>query len=886
MKYMGLNELRESFLHFFEERGHVRLPSFSLVPKNDNSLLLINSGMAPMKKFFVGELPPPSRRVTTCQKCVRNNDIENVGFTSRHLTYFEMLGNFSFQDYFKEQAIIWAWAFFTETLRIPKERLHISVYREDQEAYEIWTQRMGIPADHMVRLGKADNFWEHGVGPCGPCSEVYYDRGAENGCADPDCAPGCDCDRFVEVGNIVFSQFESDGQGQYTPMEKPSIDFGMGLERLAMVVQGVDTVFQVDTMRKITEHVERLTHSRHGAEPVKDVSLKIITDHIRSISFMIGDGILASNEGRGYVLRRLIRRAARHGKLLGMDGPFLYQVVDTVIDENRAAYPELQEKRAVITRIVKSEEESFGKTINQGLAVLQRLMRETGNAKRFQGADAFLLNDTYGFPLDLTKEILAEHGIDVDEEKFHELMRRQKERARSARKQGTAWADKDADTQGLPSTKFLGYEQLSCKGKILAIMVQGTSVTSTEGWTEAVLVLDQSPFYAQSGGQAADTGMLTAGDGVARVQTVTKTAGVGEDREEGGGVYLHHVTLAQGRFSVGMEVTATVDRLRRRAIMRNHTAAHLLQAALREILGKHVEQAGQLVDADRVRFDFTHFSALTADELKRVEIQVNQAILEAIPVTVTERSMAEAKAQGAMALFGEKYGERVRVVTVEAVSMELCGGTHVENTAQLGLFRILSESSVAAGVRRIEGVTGLGVIALTEQYHGLLGQTAKLLKSGNLMDLPKKAEQLVRELHQGQKELEQLNAKMAAQRIEGLFEHPLQIGGIDLITGFFSGTGPQTLRDMCDRVRDQDRPMVAVFAGTEKGKMTICATASKRAQERGLKAGTLVKEVALLTGGNGGGRPDFAMAGGKHPERIQEALEKVADLIRQTLEIR
>lgn len=874
MRYMGLNELRETFLKFFEDRGHYRLPSYSLVPKDDKSLLLINSGMAPMKKFFMGEATPPSKRVTTCQKCIRNNDIENVGFTSRHLTYFEMLGNFSFGDYFKEQAIIWAWEFFTETLKIGRDLLHISVYQEDDEAYDIWTQKMGIDPSHMVRLGKEDNFWEHGTGPCGPCSELYFDRGEENGCGSPACAPGCECDRFVEIGNIVFSQFESDGKGHYEPMEHPNIDFGMGLERLACVMQNVPNVFMVDTMRNITAHVESLAGVKHGDNPQKDVSLKIITDHIRSTTFMIGDGVLGSNEGRGYVLRRLIRRAARHGKLLGIHGPFLYKVVNTVIDENSNAYPELSEKREIISRVLKNEEESFAKTIDQGLVVLNRFIDEMENIREFPGENAFLLNDTYGFPLDLTKEILAEKGMEVDEARFSELMRMQKERARNARKQAgeDAWAGESDATDGLPKTEFVGYEKMASSAKILAIIKKGEQAKFAGEKEEVSIVLDRTPFYAESGGQTADKGVIK-GDGFeAHIQSVTKTMQ---------GVYLHRAVVEDGILSVGAEVEAEVGAIARNSIMRNHTAAHLLQAALRKVLGNHVEQAGQMVDAKRVRFDFTHFSSMNPEEIRLVEAEVNRDILAAISVEIEEMPISKAKEMGAMALFGEKYGDVVRVVSIGDVSMELCGGTHVNNTANLGLFKILSESSVASGVRRIEGVTGIGFLQYVEKQDVLLRETSAALKVNAVSDIAAKAQAVIHELVEKNREIEKLGTKMAASSVEELFSKAKEIDGIKVITGFFTGVDSNTLKTMCDKVRDHDAAVVAVFAGENNRKLTLCATASKKAQEKGAKAGMIVKEVALLTGGNGGGRPDFAMAGAKDADKIDYALGRVMDIVKE-----
>lgn len=871
MKWMGVNEIREAFLAFFESKGHYRLPSFPLVPKDDNSLLLINSGMAPMKKFFVGDQTPPSKRVTTCQKCIRTIDIDNVGITSRHLTYFEMLGNFSFGDYFKTQAIPWAWEFFTETLQIPKDLLHISVYLDDDEAYDIWTRDIGIDPSHMVRLGKEDNFWEHGAGPCGPCSELYFDRGEENGCGKPDCAAGCECDRFVEIGNIVFTQFESDGKGTYTPIANPNIDFGMGLERLSTVLQSVDNVFMIDTMRNIMKKVEELSGVSYGSDVKKDMSLKVITDHMRSITFMVGDGVLASNEGRGYVLRRLLRRAARHGRLLGIRDVFLRDIVEVVIRENETAYPDLAGKREMICRIVQNEEESFARTIDQGLNMLGSFV-EKMQEKLFSGDNAFLLNDTYGFPLDLTKEILAERGLQVDEERFQELMRLQRERARNARKNAgaDAWEGEGDAAEGLPETVFEGYQVLNSDAKVLRIIKDGESVQAAGNGEEVTVMLDRTPFYAESGGQVADTGIIKTKEAVCTITAVTKTTT---------GVYLHRGVVSEGILTAGDEAKVKVDAVRRQAIMRNHTAAHLLQAALQKVLGTHVAQAGQLVDDHRMRFDFTHFAAMTPEEIAQTELLVNETILEAIPVTEKEMPIDEARSMGAMALFGEKYGDMVRVVSIGDVSKELCGGTHMDNTARLGLFKITSEASVAAGVRRIEGVTGMGILKQLADQLGLILSTAHALKANNYHEMPLRAEQVVTELHEKDRELEKLNGRMAQNRIEGLFEHAPEIDGIKIITAFFAGTGTEALKSMCDIIKGHSEPVIAVLAGAGGGKASIVATASEAAQKLGVKAGQLVKEVAILTGGNGGGRPDFAMAGAKDADKIDAALAAVKDIV-------
>lgn len=875
MKWMGLNELRESFLNFYERKEHTRLPSFSLVPKDDNSLLLINSGMAPMKKFFVGEAVPPNKRVTTCQKCIRNNDIENVGITSRHLTYFEMLGNFSFGDYFKPTAIAWAWEFFTEELKIPKELLHISVYLEDDEAYEIWTKEIGIEPSHMVKLGKDDNFWEHGTGPCGPCSEIYFDRGEENGCGNPNCAAGCECDRFIEVGNIVFSQFESDGKGTYTPLAKPNIDFGMGLERLAVISQEVSNVFEIDTMQEIIKKVADISNVKYGADEKSDVSIKVIADHIRSITFMISDGVLGSNEGRGYVLRRLIRRAARHGKLLGIKEAFLVDVAKTVMKINSIAYPDLEEKRDLILNVIKNEEESFAKTIDQGLSILNTIV-ENLEREELSGDDAFLLNDTYGFPLDLTKEILAEKNISIDENRFLELMKKQKERARQARKDADtdAWAGSGDVAEGISATSFVGYDSFECDAKVLAVIKNGENVDFAEQNDEVIIVLDKTAFYAEGGGQAADSGELISENTKLEVASVTKNTT---------GVFLHRAVVKSGKISVSDSVTARINVEKRQTTMRNHTAAHLLQAALREILGEHARQAGQLVNDEQMRFDFTHFSALTREEIDKVQKRVNEVILSAIPVETLEMSIDEAKKSGAMALFGEKYGDTVRVVSAGEFSKELCGGTHVSNTANIGLFKIMSDSSVASGVRRIEAVTGFGVLAVLNGYENMITKAAKAMKMGNFGALPTKIAGLVTELREKDKTIESLSAKIAAGKAQSLFKNAENVQGIRLIVTNLGESDTDGVKTMCDKVKDFEEPIVALIAGKNNGKVMLACGVNKAAQGMGVKAGNLVKEVAQMTGGNGGGRPDFAMAGAKDESKLESALSKVKEIVESML---
>ena len=878
MKWTGLNDLREMYLSFFESKGHLRLPSFSLIPKDDDSLLLINSGMAPMKKYFTGEVTPPRKRVTTCQKCIRTGDIENVGVTDRHGTFFEMLGNFSFGDYFKHEATAWAWEFCTKVLELPVDRLWVTIYQDDDEAFDIWTKEVGVDPSHIVRLGKEDNFWEHGSGPCGPCSEIYFDRGAEHGCGKPTCGVGCDCDRYVEFWNVVFSQFDSDGKGNYPPMAHPNIDTGMGLERLACIMQGVDNLFLVDTVQNIMKHASRLTGVEYGDDPKKDVSLRVITDHIRGAVFMIGDGVMPSNEGRGYVLRRLLRRAARHGRLLGVHETFLYKIVDTVVRENGRAYPELAEKRDMITKLVRVEEESFARTIDQGLQLLNGYVDETVKAGKtvFPGDDAFRLSDTYGFPVDLTKEIVAERGLTVDEAEFGNLMREQRERARAARKNAgaDAWAGESDALDGVPKTEFLGYRELEADAKVLAILRDGGRAESATAGDEAVVVLDRTPFYGEGGGQVGDTGTLESGDAVLAVTGTTKNHSKN---------FLHHVAVSAGELRVGDTVHAAVDKDRRAAVMRNHTAAHLLQAALRQTLGTHVEQAGQLVDEKRVRFDFTHFAALTPEELKKAEDTVNRVILSALPVESREMPISEAKKLGAMALFGEKYGEVVRVVSVGDFSKEFCGGTHVSNTARIGLFKIVSESSVASGVRRVEAVTGANVLGLLDGAMGEIAAAARELKLNNPSELVQRVGQLTAEMKEKEREAESLNAKLAAMRVENLFASAKGVGGVKLVTTKLENVEPAALRMMCDKVLERSQDCVAVIAGVNGGKANIAACAGKGAQAKGAHAGKIARGVAAVAGGSGGGRPDSAMAGAKDLSKLDEALSAAEKIVADML---
>ena len=875
MQWTGLNELREKFLEFFESKGHLRMDSFSLIPQGDNSLLLINSGMAPMKKYFTGEVEPPRRRVTTCQKCIRTPDIDSVGIDDRHGTFFEMLGNFSFGDYFKREATAWAWEFFTQVLEMPEDKLYVTVYEQDDEAWDIWVKEVGIPEGHMKRMGKEDNFWEHGSGPCGPCSEIYFDRGEEHSCGKPTCGVGCECDRYVEIWNLVFSQFNNDGQGNYTELVQKNIDTGMGLERLACVIQGVDNLFLVDTMQNIMKHMSEISGVAYGDSEKTDISLRVITDHIRSTVFMIGDGVLPSNEGRGYVLRRLLRRAARHGKILGVNGVFLAELADTVIQENEKAYPELREKRETIRKIIGFEEESFLKTIDQGLALLNSFI-EKADSKVFSGEYAFTLNDTYGFPLDLTREILAERGMDVDEERFRALMKEQKERARSARKDAgaDAWKGEGTAAAGLAATEFTGYGELETDAQVVAIIRGGERVESASEGDEVSIVLDKTPFYGESGGQVGDSGEITAQGVSIDVVDTTRYQGV----------FLHRAVVNEGTLEAGASVKAHVDEKRRAQIMRNHTGAHLLQAALRKVLGTHVEQAGQLVNEKQVRFDFTHFSAMTPEELAAVEILVNEEILKAVPVEVKEMPIEEAKKSGAMALFGEKYGDVVRVAAVtDGFSREFCGGTHMDNTAKLGLFKIVSESSVASGVRRIEAVTGGGVLGMITAQNLTLLEAAQAMKVPNPAELPIRAKQLMSEIKEKDKLIESLNEQVAKANLQGVFQNAQEVDGIKVVFALLSGTGADGLRALCDKAKEYPEPVAAVFAGVSGGKASLAAACNKPAQEKGLKAGQLVKEVAMLTGGNGGGRPDFAMAGAKDQTKLDEALAAVPELVKKQL---
>ena len=874
MEWTGLNELREKYLSFFESKGHLRLPSFSLVPQGDKSLLLINAGMAPLKKYFTGELTPPRTRVTTCQKCIRTPDIERVGITARHGTFFEMLGNFSFGDYFKHEATAWAWEFCTKVLEMPAEKIYISVYQDDDEAYDIWTKELGVSPDHMVRLGKEDNFWEHGAGPCGPCSELYFDRGEKYGCGSPTCGVGCDCDRYVEFWNLVFTQFDNDGNNNYTRLKSCNIDTGMGLERLACIMQGVDNLFEVDTVQNIMKHIMQIAGVKYHEDEKKDVSLRVITDHIRSTTFMIGDGVMPSNEGRGYVLRRLLRRAARHGRLLGIDGTFLYKVCETVIKENETAYPNLVEKHDLIVKVIKAEEESFNKTIDTGLNLLENIIAQS-DSKVLSGADAFKLQDTFGFPIDLTKELLEERGMSVDIDEYDRLYAQSRAAARAARKDAgaQAWKDSNVSFKDVGATEFVGYTDYSCDAEIKAIVTNGERAEFATSDSEVVIVLNKTPFYGESGGQAGDTGVIKTDNATLEVTATGKTPD---------GVVLHIARFISGdSIALGDKVHAQIDVEKREATRRNHTAAHLLQAALRKHLGSHVEQAGQLVNSEEMRFDFTHFSALSGDELNAIEREVNEVILKGIPVETREMPIEEAKKLGAMALFGEKYGDVVRVVSAGDFSVELCGGTHADNTAKLGLFKIVSESSVAAGIRRITAVTGFGVLKHIENDERIMQSAAAAMKLGNVAELDKRAATLSAEVKAKDRELAELRSEISALKAGSLMDSARQVGGVRLITAEVEVSNPGELRSMCDTARDNGADIVAVFAGInkEKGTLNFACACGADAIKLGAHAGNIVRETAKIAGGSGGGKPDSAMAGAKDASKADEALAAVDSIV-------
>ena len=878
MKPYGLKELREMFLRFCETKGHLRLPSFSLIPQDDASLLLINSGMAPMKPYFKGDKEPPRHRVCTCQKCIRTGDIENIGKTARHGTYFEMLGNFSFGDYFKHEAIAWSWEFLTspDWVGLDPERLYPSVYEKDDEAFNIWRDEIGIPESRITRLGKDDNFWEHGSGPCGPCSEIYFDRGEEYGCGKPDCAPGCDCDRYMEVWNNVFSQFDNDGNGNYSDLIQKNIDTGMGLERLAVVCQGVDSLFDVDTVMNITHKVSEITGAHYGDSHKTDVSLRVITDHIRASVMMISDGILPSNEGRGYVLRRLLRRAARHGKLLGVNEPFLYQVVDMVVHENECQYPELREKQAYITRVIRNEEENFAKTIDAGMHIFSDLLAEhqAKGERVFSGADAFKLYDTYGFPIDLTREMVQEQDMTVDEDAFQDLMEQQRVRARKAREAlgDLAWAGVDLGLDPTP-TQFTGYDHTVDQGTILAIVCDGEVCSEIDEGKQGVLVLDCTPFYAEMGGQVADHGVIETDGALFQVTDVQK---------DKAGKFLHHGVMHSGHLQVEQTVTARIDTDRRKAIMRAHSATHLLQAALREVLGDHVHQAGSLVEPDHLRFDLTHFSAITPEELEQVNEIVGDWILDGMDVTVSEMSMEQAKASGATALFSEKYGDVVRVVNMGGKSIELCGGTHVDNTAKIGPFRITGESSVASGVRRVEAITGKAYLREMEAVNHRMYAAAEVLHA-KPADLIAKAKGFTAELKEARQSVERMKEKILHSDVDRFLYASKNIGGIKVITTTRTDLEAGDLRKLGDFLRDKDPDTVAVLATATESKVTFVAVCGKNAVAKGIRAGDLVRAVSAVTGGKGGGKPDSAMGGGSEVLKIDDALAIVDDFVADKL---
>jgi len=875
MKWTSVNDLREKYLSFFESKGHLRRKSFSLVPVNDKSILLINAGMTPLKKYFTGEVEPPRKRMTTCQKCIRTPDIDRVGMTSRHGTYFEMLGNFSFGDYFKHEAITLAGEFCTKVLELPVEKLWVTIYQDDDEAFEIWNKVVGVEKDRIVRLGKEDNFWEHGAGPCGPCSEIHFDRGPEFGCGSPDCKPGCDCDRFMEFWNLVFTQFDSDGKGTYTRLKNPNIDTGMGLERLACIMQGVNNLFEIDTVKNIMNAVCEKAGIRYGDDPHKDISLRVITDHIRSSTFLIGDGVVPSNEGRGYVLRRLLRRAARHGKMLGIDGVFLTDICEVVARENITEYPELTEKLPYIKKVLLMEEERFAQTIDTGLSILSEMLEKVKAESKdtLSGDDVFKLYDTFGFPIDLTREIAGEQGIKIDEARFKELMTEQRQRARGARANIGGWSESSKNLlKSLPKTKFLGYTDFACEAKVLSIIVDDMEVDRvTEG--DFTLVLDQTVFYGEGGGQIGDTGKIYGENSEVTVL----------DTKKSDDVYIHLCTSQNCDIKVGDVIRAEIDADRRRAIMRNHSATHLLQAALRKVLGSHVEQAGSHVTDEYVRFDFTHFAPLTKEEINKVETLVNEQILLGNPIQVIETDIESAKKQGALALFDEKYGSVVRVIKMGEFSTELCGGTHLDNTAKAGMFKIVSESSVAAGIRRIEATTGTGVLRIIDEKDRLISETARELKAQSEKDIIKRATAIQAELKEAKRQIESLNAKISSERTKHLQNKAVNVSGVTLVCDVVDGATVDMLRNMCDDLKSANAPQVILLASAVDGKINFVCSCTKEAVTLGLKAGDIVRQVAQITGGGGGGRPDFATAGGKDASKLASALNSVAQIVENSI---
>ena len=871
-KAYGVNELREMFLSYFESKEHLRLPSFSLIPQNDQSLLLINSGMAPMKPYFKGEVEPPRKRVCTCQKCIRTGDIENIGKTARHGTYFEMLGNFSFGDYFKHEAIAWSWEFLTKVVGLEEDRLFPSIYENDEEAFEIWNKEIGIPAHNIFRFGKSDNFWEHGSGPCGPCSEIYYDRGEKYGCGKPDCTVGCECDRYMEVWNNVFSQFDNDGNGNYTELAQKNIDTGMGLERLAVVCQDVNSLFDVDTVMNITNHVTAITGASYGQSVKTDVSLRVITDHIRASTFMIADGVQPTNEGRGYVLRRLLRRAARHGKLLGVNKPFLYEVVETVIKENESHYTYLRERAEHVIRVVKTEEENFARTIDTGMRIFAEKLaahKEQG-VKIFSGADAFLLADTYGFPIDLTVEMLEEQGMTVDMEKYTECREQQRNQAREARKAlgDLGWAGIDFGSD-VTATDFVGYDNNTCNSKVVAVCVGEEVTGSITGGEKGIVVLDKTPFYAEMGGQCADHGVILIGESRFQVTDVQK---------DKGGRYMHSGHMVSGTIKTDDIVCASIDVERRKAIMRAHSATHLLQKALKSVLGDHVHQAGSLVEPDRLRFDFTHYSAVTAEEMAKIDSLVQSAVLEGYPVDIRTMGIEDAKKMGAMALFSEKYGDTVRVVNMGGYSIELCGGTHLDNTAKVGPFRIESEGSVASGVRRIEAVTGKACLAEMELARQRVYNACAVLKT-KPAELAQKLESQIEEIRELKRAIETYKARETAGETERFLYGARVVGGMHVITATVPNADAAKLRQIGDVLRDKASDVVALLSAVNDGKITFLAVCGKDAVAKGIKAGDLVKMACTCCGGSGGGKPDSAMGGGKDVNKLDDALAMVDDFV-------
>mgnify|MGYP001241723573 FL=1 len=874
MQPYGVNQLRKMFLEFFESKGHLAMKSFSLVPHNDKSLLLINSGMAPLKPYFTGQEIPPRRRVTTCQKCIRTGDIENVGKTARHGTFFEMLGNFSFGDYFKNEAIEWSWEFLTEVVGLDPDRLYPSIYEEDEEAFEIWNKKMGIPAERIFRFGKADNFWEHGTGPCGPCSEIYYDRGEKYGCGSPDCTVGCECDRYMEIWNNVFTQFDNDGHGHYSELEQKNIDTGMGLERLASVVQDVDSIFDVDTLKALRDHICRLADTEYGKDAQADISIRVITDHTRSVTFMISDGIMPSNEGRGYVLRRLLRRACRHGRLLGIEGSFIPELAQTVIEGSKDGYPELEEKKDFILKVIAKEEDQFNKTIDQGLGILAEMTAkmEAEQTTTLSGADAFKLYDTYGFPIDLTKEILEEKGMQVDEEGFHASMEVQRKTARAARGEtnymGADVTVYESIDPSITST-FVGYENLAWKSPITVLTSDTEIVEALSDGQRGTVFAEETPFYATSGGQEADTGIIRTAEGEFKVEDTVKLLG---------GKIGHVGVVIKGMIKTGDQAELCVDAEKRALSARNHSATHLLQKALRTVLGTHVEQAGSSVNEDRLRFDFSHFSAMTAEELQKVEEIVNEQIVAGLPVKVENMPIEEARKTGAQALFGEKYGDVVRVVNMGDYSIEFCGGTHVKNTNEIMAFKILSESGVAAGVRRIEALTSKGLIRYYDNLEKKLNEAAKVLKA-TPDNLAEKIAHLTAENKALHSEVESLKSKLAQDAMGDVMDQVQEIKGVKLLAAEVDGVDMNGLRDLGDQLKEKLGEGVVVLASGNDGKVSLMVTATDAAMKQGAHAGNLVKAIAGLVGGGGGGRPNMAQAGGKNPAGIQEALKKAAEAL-------